>query len=279
MNIYIRRFESILDWANYSEQDLDTDASPNMRTSIQGLSSFKGVSNKQESYHLLKTGYPEGLHKMRSILESIHNTITIISPQYEFHNSEEGCAPDVQAYIEGRSDDMFFLSPVEKDAPPSFLKLQLDMTVNAHIQTNQMFWAGATIFAAIECLRAQGCAVSMMLTHTTQAQGTWQSQLIIPNNIDLDTLSFLLTHPSVLRVIIFSIMEHEPEEIRHSMNIYHGGGYGHAILQKSPACDVMLSIQRLAQFFYSSEPDQTANLEIAQRVLKTLIDTKLERIQ
>lgn len=279
MNKYIRQFSSILDWANYSEQDQDTDAPASMRSSIQGSSRFTGCTNKAQSYHLLKTGYPEGLQKMKSILESIHNTITLVSPQYEFHNSEEGCAPDVQAYIEGRPDDMFFLSPVEKDAPPSFIRLQLDMTANASISITQMSWAGATVFAAIECLRAQGCAVSMLLTHTSQSTNSnaiWQSQMPISNNIDLDTLSFLLTHPSVLRVIIFSIMEHEPPEIRQEMGFLSGMEYGFAAIHKSPQCDVQLSIARLSQLF--TNQDQS-NLPIAQRVLKTLVDTKLERIQ
>lgn len=278
MNKYIRHFGSILDWANYSEKDQSTDAIPQMRSSVMMHSDFTGCTNKAQSYHLLKTGYPEGLQRMRSILESIHNTITLVSPQYEFSNDIEGSSPDVQAYIEGRPDDMFFLSPVEKDAPPSFISLQLDMTANAGISTTQMSWAGATIFAAMECLRAQGCAVSLLLTHTTQSysDSIWQSQMPIPNNIDLDSLSFLLTHPSVLRVIVFSIMEHEPEEIRQDMNFFHVGGYGRAALLKNPNCDVQLSIARMSQLFY---PEDRPNLEIAQRVLKVLVDTKLTRIQ
>lgn len=279
MNKYVRHFGSILDWANYSEKDQSTDAIPQMRSSNMMHSDFTGCINKAQSYHLLKTGYPEGLQRMRSILESIHNTITLVSPQYEFSNDIEGSSPDVQAYIEGRPDDMFFLSPVEKDAPPSFISLQLDMTANASISTTQMSWAGATIFAAMECLRAQGCAVSLLLTHTTQARysdSIWQSQMPISNNIDLDSLSFLLTHPSVLRVIVFSIMEHEPEEIRQDMNFFHGGGYGRAALLKNPNCDVQLSIARMSQLFSHYD---SSNLEIAQRVLKILVDTKLERIQ
>jgi hypothetical protein len=277
MNQYLRHFQSLKDWINYSEQNQSEDAPPAQRSSCNGNPSFTGVRNKAESYHLLKTGYPLGLQKMKQILQGIHNTVTLISPQYEFADDVQGSAPNIEAFLQGSPEDMFYLSPVEKDAPPSFIKLQFDLTASAYITTEQMFWAGATVFAAMEVLHAQGCSTEMCLTHTTSNdRDVWQSMVPIPNNIDLDTLSFLLTHASVLRVIVFSMMEHESSEIRQQFSFYKGGSYSSPFLLKSPSCDVMLSIARLCQEFSNNEQ---SNLQRAQTILKHLVDSKFEKFR
>jgi hypothetical protein len=176
---------------------------------------------------------------------------------------------------------MFFLSPVEKDAPPSFLHLQVEGSFSCCITATQATWAGATLFAACEALHAQGCAVQILLTNTAsnchgRHDNIWQYQVPIPINLDIDTMSFLMTHPSIHRIITFSIMEHESEEIRNLFGFHDRGGYGYPSILKCPNVDVLLSYNTLAAQF-TNNPEQ--NLTIAQQVLKILVDSKFERIR
>lgn len=280
---YIRQFGSLTDWINYSENDQpDDDPNQSTRSSINFRFDFTGVQSKAQAYQLLRTGYPEGLQKMKEVLNCVRNLIRLKSPQYEFAECPEGSAPNIEAFLQGMPDDMFFLSPVELEAPPSILSVQFEMCYSAQVTREQSTWAGATVFAAMEALRAQGCAVQPILTHTHNAHHSrhgdnWQAVVTIPNSLDLDTLSFLFTHPSVLRVMVFSMMEHESKEIRYHFGSYQGGGYGFHATLKNPQADVLLWIQSICQLFQDGNPAH--NLLTAQTMLQTLVDTKMERFQ
>lgn len=277
---YIRQFGSLTDWINYSEIDQLTDDSEQFnRSSISGSSNFTGTKDKAEAFKLFHTGYPEGLQKMKQVLDCVRNLIRLKSPQYEFAEAVDGSSPNIEAFLQGQPEDMFFLSPVELEAPPTVLTVQFEMAYAAQITTTQAIWAGATVFAAMEALRAQGCAVQPILTHTVTDRKSdyWQSTVAVPNSLDLDTLSFLFTHPSVLRRIVFSIMEHESQDIRQKFAFGRNyGGYSYPANLKNSNAEIQISIANICYHFRN---DEASNIPIAQKMLQTLVDTKFQKFQ
>lgn len=274
---YIRQFFNLTDWLNYSEQNLSTDAPSSDRVSCTCRFNWSGVSTKEEAYKLLRVGHPKGLQTMQRILDGIRNTIKLVCPEYEFHNDVVGCSPNVEAFIQGQPEDMLYLHPVEQDAPPSELTLQMEMSFSAGIQPYQAMFGGATVFAAMEALHAQGCNTRILLTHTVKTDDAyWQSAVPVPNNIDLDTLSFLFTHPSVFRVIIFSMMEHEDSDTRQQFRFSVCGSYSRPTVRKNPHANLVLSMARLCQMFTG---DEAADIQTAQRIMQVLVDTKFESMQ
>lgn len=275
METYLRQFGSLTDWINYAESPYDAPLST--RASVTRPQSFNGTPSLEAAFTLFRKGWPEGKQRMLSILDDIRNTIILESTKYDFFPSVEGCAPNVEAYIQGIPEDMFHLQEEETICPPSFLCVQIEGGFLSNIIPEQMTWAGATIYAAIEALRAQGCAVQILLSHGVRSRHTgaiWQSTVPIPNTIDIDTASFLFTHPATLRRINFAIREHESIEIRRQMGFYNGGGYGQTHAMKVPQADYLLSICAISKHFTQSNSEY--NLTVAKQIVRNLVDTKFK---
>lgn len=274
-NKYIRQFGNIFDWLNYSETDLATDLPSYSRNSTRPRAQFNGVESKAQAYNLLKGGYPEGLEKMKEILRKIHAIIRIESPQEVFVSSVEGACPNIEAYLEGQPEDMFALQTEEQVAQPTELRVQLETCVSAWVSPYQLTMVGAAVFAAVESLRAQGCATTIYLTHTvrSRAGNYWQSAVPIGPSCDLDTLSFLLTHPAVLRVIVFSMMEHEEDPIRSEFS-FDGGNHSYPATVKNDDCRIIVQAMKLATQFQNDAGE--ADINKAAAIVQNLVDTKFE---
>jgi hypothetical protein len=277
----IRQFPNILDWINYSENDNPRDAHPSRKESIPTGSDWygDGVKNKEQAYDLLRKGWPKGLAAMRKVMDCVRNLVSIESPQYTFVDAVEGSAPNIEAYLHGIPEDMHFMEQIQMDAPPTFLHVQLDMTVACFTSATQCTWAGAVVFAAIEVLHAQGCATQLLMSHSVSTRG-WQGggtkysiQVPVPSELDMDTVAFLFTHPACLRTVVFSIQEHEPVEVRNLFGFHKGQGYGSPSRCRAAGVDGVLSISHITSQFSN---DWDRNVPIAQAMLQSLVDTKFK---
>ena len=208
---------------------------------------------------------------MRKVMDCCRNLVCIESPQYTFTDAVEGSAPNIEAYLHGIPEDMHFMEQVQLDAPPTYLDVQVDMTVSCHTTPTQCTWAGAVIFAAVEALHAQGCATGLLMSHTVRRLRKYQVLCPIPRDLDMDSVAFLFTHPAALRTIVFSIMEHEPSEIRREFGFSRGNGYGTPCRMRAPGVDGVLSIAHITSQFTDNP---TYNVPVAQAMLKSLVDTK-----
>lgn len=268
-------FQSIDEWARYSEtphvnDDQFTCASHKSRPH------FTGVVQKADAYRLLREGYPEGCKRMRAILDGLQSNIILETTNDIFTPDVQGCAPNVEAFVQGIPEDMFVISQIEATAPPSYLNVQFELAYLAYITTEQVMLGGAVVFAAMEALRAQGCNVSAMLSFSVESfEGNhhWQCTVPMPNNLDMDTFSFLLSHPSVLRIIVFSIMEHEPSDVRYRHGFQDAGGYSRPHNRRNPKADAYISITGIANDL-ARMGATIHNIPAAQTLLKQLVDSR-----
>ncbi len=278
-----RHFQSLSQWIEYAETDFTIDAPDCDRSSYNPRADFHGVSTRQEAFDLVRKGYPDGTKRMQSLLEKITHSITMPTMDQIPLRDIEGCCPDVQAYIEGQPEDMIFFSSVESIAPPSILSVQLEMGVLSTISASQVQWAGAILFAAMQVLRMKGCQVQFHLTHTCNASGyangeIWQSAVTLPTDLDLDTLSFLLTHPATQRILVFSMREHESKTVRNQFGFSATGGMGFSMYDRAPRlenCDTFLTMGQLAQQIPAYN-EQFA-LETSIRLINQLVATKFKQ--
>lgn len=280
MNI-LRKFDSLSEWVNYSQADQPQDALPEQRASCQTRPEFTGVSTKEEAFRLLREGYPDGLERMKRILAHLSERIVLPTTTDRFSCDVMGCAPNIDAYMQGDPENMFVMSQIEATAPPSILSLQLEIAYSAWITPQQAMWGGAIILAVTQALAMQGCATEIQLTFTTQShyegQGVWQTSVPVPRQCDLDTLSFLLTHPSMLRVLCFSIMEHEQPDIREYFRFYPSGGYSRPATQRLADTDAEISMKHLTnrlKFTHEDKPDMDAAISLFNELVATRFNTQ-----
>jgi len=88
---------------------------------------------------------------------------------------------------------------------------------------------GAAVLALVDMLQNRGLRVEVLGTFTNVKAGVLEYRWTVKAanaNASLATLAFGLAHPSMLRRIVFSMMECEPAQIRQAFNIRQGGGYG-----------------------------------------------------
>lgn len=269
-------FSNLNDWINYSEQDLTADEPDSNRQSCCVKPGWQGVKTKREAYDLFWNGHPAGLAQMKRILEGIESGIQLPSYVDVFENDVAGCAPDINSYLQGIPEDMFVISQIPMEAPPEQLTVQLEMCMSGGFDTKTTAMAGAILFAAAQALRMQGCNVHFLLCYTFQMKDyKVQFSVDVPNHLDLDTLAFLFTHPACFRVIVFSMMEHEPHEIRRIFNAYTNGGYGYPGHEKIERSDVMLTLQKFC-IELRNEFDTPENIPAMQTKVRQLIDSKFQ---
>lgn len=276
MSQYLRHFGKVSDWFDYAKNDLPEHEQQGA-SSYHARKAWNGVDSRAEAMSLFWNGDSAGRERMASILAGIRNLVKLQCPTYEFEPAVEGTAPNVDAFIHGEPEDMFALVCEEKDQLPPALNVQLELCFNAGIQPFQAMWAGATVYAAVEALRAQGCAVTMTMTHTVKNFNGdyWQASVPVDVNTDPDTLAFLLAHPACLRVLVFSMMEQEDPQIRNDFSFRHGGGYSRPSTLKHPSADLCLQMRNLCLLFgYNDE----ANLSTAHKTMQLLVDTKFKHL-
>jgi hypothetical protein len=273
---YLRQFESVSQFVEFAEPLPLTQANA---ASIHAHPQLAGTSSREEAFRIFKyQGYPEGRKLMQSILEELTSSIKLPSLEYAFASGIEGCAPNVEAYIQGLPDDMIYMEPITLDAPPSFLSVQMEMCFNCVHSIESVALAGAIIFAAMEGLRLQGCNVEMLLTYTSQQYRSghvWQGSFPITSQLDIDTASFIFTHASMLRRIVLAQMEQEPDKIRTNMGFNTQAGYGRPYHLKHDSVEYMLSIPQIIERISESYNQ----MQTAREIFQVLVDSKFQRIQ
>lgn len=263
----LREFDSLQTWVDYSEAQATGTLSC---ASDRPRRDFCGVNTRKEAFALFRNGHPKGRERMKKVLDALTSQITLESPQYVFCNSIEGCAPNVEAFIQGLPEDMFDFEQVTMDAPPSVLTVQLELRYNCGVSIESMTLAGAVLFAATEALKMQGCCVNVLGSYTVLANRVWQITIPIPNTTDLDTLSFVYTHPAMLRTMIFATEEKETDAIRKEFGFHNAAGYGMPSEWKNPEADVMLSMQRLTMILHA----ERNSMACATRIFNNLVASK-----
>lgn len=276
MTVINRNFPNLSAWVNYSETDRTTDNVPRFRSSCSPRADFTGVSTKAKAYELFHMGHPEGVARMKKVLEGVTSNVILPTMNDQFDADVTGCAPNVEAYVQGIPEDMFVISQIEQNAPPTQLTVQFELAYSAWITIEQATLGGAVVFAAMEALRSQGCAVSILMTHTVQSNTTgniWQSSVMVPNNIDLDSLAFIFTHPAMLRVMVFSMMEHEPAHIREEFN-FNNNGYSRPYNHKNTDVQAHIDMSAICNKLRYTTTDLTS----AKAMIKSLVDSKFQSI-
>lgn len=271
---YLRQFESVRQFVEFAKP-----LPSNLKlpcSSIDGSKQFTGTDSREEAFEMfLYKGYPEGKELMQLMLSELTSQIRLPSLEYEFVPDVEGCAPDVEAYLQGSPYDMIQMQPITLDAPPSFLTIQLELAYRAGTDVSTAALAGAIIFAAMEGLRLQGCHVEMIITYTSEYNyNKWQGAFPINSTLDIDTAGFIFTHPSMLRRIVFGMMEQETDEIRKQLGFYTSAGYGHTYHLQNPRAEYMISIPMITNAISATHN----RMEKAKDIFQNLVASKFKSI-
>lgn len=114
-----------------------------------------------------------------------------------------------------------------RNAKGKVVRVLVNVSAAGAVSASAIKRRGAAILALVDMLQARGLRVEVLGTFQSVASGRLEYRWTVKAanaNTSLTSLAFGLAHPSMLRRVIFSLMECEPEQIRRAFNV--GSGYG-----------------------------------------------------
>lgn len=159
------------------------------------------------------------------------STITeyALAPHYDVAGGEV----DVGRFLAGEPASMveYVLQPITRAG--NVLRLQVEVSQPWTIPAATIRGAGNAVVELADGLRGRGIGLEILVTAqvTGSTPGNRHETGIVlqrPNEpFDVSRLAFAIAHPGMIRRLWFSIMEHEPWEIREQFNVRSDKGYGY----------------------------------------------------
>jgi len=193
-----------------------------------------GTSTFEEALDLARFGWPEGLERVSAIVERIKEVHSLSGSRVksvETIYDLAGGFVDVGRFLSGEVECMGNFEEVIKEGYGKILTIALNISSSAGVSAEMLSIRGAATLALVDILEYCGRSCEVILTEATLNGYGGQLEYHVPiklagEMLDLDRLSFSMTHPSVLRRLMFSVSEQEDSTIRKLFNISKYGGYG-----------------------------------------------------
>jgi hypothetical protein len=199
--------------------------------------SFTGTQSLGQAIGLCEYGWPEGRQKVADLIGrySVDDALTHRGQTIEFDYDVAGDEPDIDRYLAGEPENMidYHIDPANSGRN---LKLIVNASQSAYVGAETITRRGVAIALAMDMMTAAGYGVGLEMAERSEGYGRRDGKDItveyrIPvvesgGFVDLDSMTFCLVHPSFLRRLIFSLNEHEPDDIRDAMGYHESGGYG-----------------------------------------------------
>lgn len=150
--------------------------------------------------------------------------------RWRLENQVRGGAVDVQAWLRG--DPRAMLQPRRVEAPrrvSRVIRLNVNLAASHTVKAADMLAAGARVVALVDVLRVLGYSADLMISTTVAGsmyRKAWHGFTVAraTEELDLDSLTYWLAHPSAFRRHMFSLFEHMTEQDRITFSI--GENYG-----------------------------------------------------
>ena len=176
--------------------------------SREGSSSFTGSKSLNEAIDLAENGWPEGRREFAEIAASSVRQMEAVLPSFGYDVA--GMYPSVPRFVGGDMECMVTHNP-DMNARKHVIPVYVSISASASNSTKTIKNRGAAIAGLIDVLETSGHSVQLVAFEHSQAGGIryWGEYELkaAGEPLDLDMMSFALTHPSCLRRLHFSILE------------------------------------------------------------------------
>ena len=225
----LRVFE---DWGDFTKQTEQPSEMPrNKRGSRDSDHAWAGGSFEQ-AITRAKTGWPEGRNEFVAMAERLKDALQseIDRPTLEWDVT--GDWVDIDAYLQGQPENMIHHSQTPANREMN-LTITVDLCQSSMVSADSIIRRGVGIAALIDLLECAGFSTEVIAVLPIEVSKSainevTEFQIPIKRNgqpMDIDLMGYSLVSPTVLRRLVFSIMEQEPQAFRKAYNVGHGYGY------------------------------------------------------
>jgi hypothetical protein len=157
-----------------------------------------------EAVRMLHDGWEEGVQKIAALAQPVPNANRFVEkPDFA------GERPDIQRYLAGDMRSMIRRGAARKPRPT--MSIVVSIGANCMVQARSMWNYGAAMVSLIDRLESKGVRVEVQALWVTQTR-TARTCLSVglkraEDALDISTLAFSLSHPAMLRRLMFAALE------------------------------------------------------------------------
>jgi hypothetical protein len=225
----------ISDRKGAADTDWRSSHSPEMKDSWDNKGGWYGSETFADAIKLASDGWPgpraEVVRLTDQVIDHVQRyTMPNFVPVFDVSGGEV----DVDRFLLGEPENMIeqALMPVAKHG--KVVRLIVAGTVSCGISQETINQRGAAVVSLIDALRLAQHTLEIWVHYGVSTYGgrEWHCVALLKaaeDALDIDGLMFALAHPSMLRRVVFSVMEHEKPAIRKEFHFHTHGGYGSVI--------------------------------------------------
>lgn len=222
---------------------------------------WAGTRNYDEAVELATDGWHNGARKIKRYTDAFFRKVSSRVHATEIYRTvEPGITFDVGAYCAGAPDH--WLSEeihVVDGLGNRVLVMNCNITASSGVSTETIIARGGVIVATIQALELAGYSVELNMVNRVESscfESMWVQETHVrlkasDQPINMDELAFALTHPSMLRRIIFRVIEHCPNRAL-CRKLYYGYGYP-ADVDKDDQGDIYFPSMRYSDIVWTDE--------------------------
>lgn len=230
-------YEKYFDWGDFLNYADWQDSNTENRSHDTNDQTWFGTPNFGAAMRLARYGWTECLNKIKNIDIDCFDSLNQ-QQLWETKYSVAGSMVDIGRYVIGMPDCMSHRIPYYVDtacACPKFVNIVVNISLCSKRDFDYILARGVQILGAINTLeinnvRTRIILLSNIANSESLACDVHRIFIKIKDYQDifyLEKLMFPIAHPSFLRRLVFSAMEHEPEHIRKQFGFYQYCGYGY----------------------------------------------------
>lgn len=205
----VKEYTSIIDFTNDTASNpglYNKHFSPSRLSSNSTGSYFSGTQSYDEALNLLKKGWlPEAQKITKQLKSNAHQNTLSSTPTY----SVVGHQPSVARYLQGIPTNMITRKPQTK--AQKIITLNRSMAYNCNWSTEAIQEQGLKTLGIIQGLEAQGYRVKLnMVAVMVNSNEVAVCKIVIKKpeeHLQLSKVAFPLSHPSMLRRLLFRWIE------------------------------------------------------------------------
>ena len=189
--------------------------------------SFTGSKSFEDAMDLAENGWPQGRAAFADIAAQSVQQMEAVLPATGYDVA--GMYPSVPRFLGGDQECMVTHNPDLNDRR-HIIPIYVSISASASNKTQTITNRGAAIAGLIDVLETSGHSVQLMVFDHSLSDGIryWGEYELkaAGEPLDLDMMSFALTHPSCLRRLHFAILEASGFRFEGAFATAFSGGYG-----------------------------------------------------
>jgi hypothetical protein len=181
----------------------------------KGMHDWYGTHDFNEAVATMEHGWAEGLDKVKRLSDALVNTVSNLIEIPEIRYEVEGMDFDIASVLRNEPESWYrFENETRENENHKQLKIVYNVSTSSGISKDMMTARGAAVCALIELLEMAGYRLELWVNWTTQADDTFNANVLVKSYsqpLDMARVAFAMAHASMLRRIMFNVVEHYPK--------------------------------------------------------------------